>query len=307
VSPRPDRVLLVFLDGLGIGGADAEINPLVRARLPTLRALFDGKIPVFDPLGEPRAVRYGRGWVAADATLGVPGRPQSGTGQTALLTGENAPALFGRHFGPWVPTGLRELLARRNLLSRAAGAALRASFANAYPAGPHSRSSIGRRPAAPPLAAAAAGVLVRHEEALREGRAVASSITHESWQRHLPGIPAVTAAHAGATLARVSAEADLTLFAHYDTDLVGHRRDLAAAVAVLERVDGFLEGLLNALPAGTLLVIASDHGNVEDTSTGHTTNPVPVIASGPATEDVVRGVRSIADVTPVLLRLLNVD
>jgi phosphopentomutase len=117
----------------------------------------------------------------------------------------------------------------------------------------------------------------------------------------------VTAAEAGARLGRLCGEAELTLFAHYDTDLVGHRRDLAAAVPILERVDAFLGGLLDHLPPDALLAIASDHGNVEDVRVGHTENPVPLIAVGPGAAEFVRGCTSIADVSPRLLNLLNVE
>ncbi|HEX6068185.1 MAG TPA: alkaline phosphatase family protein, partial [Longimicrobiaceae bacterium] len=119
--------------------------------------------------------------------------------------------------------------------------------------------------------------------------------------------PAITAAGAGATLAAVCSQVEITLFAHYDTDLVGHRRDVEAAVPVLERVDAFLGGLIEALPPDALLVIASDHGNIEDATTGHTLNPVPLIAVGPGAPELVRDVRSIADVTPRLLRFVNIE
>ena len=99
----------------------------------------------------------------------------------------------------------------------------------------------------------------------------------------------------------------MTLFAHYDTDHVGHRMDVDAAVTVLERIDAFLGGLLPALPKDTLLVIASDHGNVEDATTGHTLNPVPVIAVGPGSELLAGRVRAIADVAPAILHLLNIE
>lgn len=308
MTAAPGRILLVFLDGVGIGEADARTNPLVRARLPVIRSLLGGRAPVAGEMTSGSVGEHGpASWTAVDATLGVAGRPQSGTGQTALLTGENAPRHFGRHFGPWVPTGLRELLARRNLLTRAREGGRSATFANAYPAGYFESGRADRRPAAPPLAAHAAGVLERHEDALREGRAVASSITNEGWQRHLPDLPAITAAGAGATLAAVCSQVEITLFAHYDTDLVGHRRDVEAAVPVLERVDAFLGGLIEALPPDALLVIASDHGNIEDATTGHTLNPVPLIAVGPGAPELVRDVRSIADVTPRLLRFVNIE
>jgi len=306
VTPSANRVLLVFIDGMGIGTAEPGVNPWLGAQLPNFRELFGGRMPVLRDVPGNEAGDGAASWVAADATLGVAGLPQSGTGQTALLTGENAAREFGRHFGPWIPTVLRDLLAQRNLLSRAAAAGERVAFANAIPR-PSPPGEVPRRPGAVPLAAQLAGVLDRHLEALREGRAVASSITNERWRRHFPEVEEIAPEAAGERLSHISRQAELTLFAHYDTDYVGHRGDLSEAVAVLERVDRFLSGVLAGLPGDTLLVIASDHGNIEDASVGHTTNPVPVIAVGPGAEPLVRGVRSITDVAPALLRVLNVD
>ena len=53
-----------------------------------------------------------RGPEGLDATLGVPGLPQSGTGHVALLAGVNAPALHGRHQPHFPPVALRPLAAR---------------------------------------------------------------------------------------------------------------------------------------------------------------------------------------------------
>ena len=309
MSDRPARVLLVFLDGVGIGAEDPAANPFAVARLPRLRGLLGGRLPVREHLDGGYVEGAGAVLVAADATLGVPGRPQSGTGQTALLTGTNAPEAFGRHFGSWVPTGLREMLAAENLLSRAVRAGRSAAFANAYPVHRFGiEAFVGRRPAAPPLAAHAAGLLGRDRDELRAGRAVASSITNERWRSELRAdIPSVTAEEAGRNLARIAAEHELTLFAHYDTDAAGHLGEMAPAVAALERVDAFLGGIADALPGDALLLVASDHGNVEDVTTGHTLNPVPVIAAGRGREAVAGRVRDLTDVTPALLDLLGID
>ena len=80
-----------------------------------------------------------------------------------------------------------------------------------------------------------------------------------------------------------------------------------AAVAALERVDAFLGGLVDALPADALLVIASDHGNVEDV----TDRPHPKPRSRPRARARGRADRAapratITDVAPDLLRLLDV-
>jgi 2,3-bisphosphoglycerate-independent phosphoglycerate mutase len=206
-----------------------------------------------------------------------------------------------------VPTVLRDLLRRENLLRRAVDAGLDVAFANAYPAGYLGTSGRGRRrPAAPPIAAESAGVLNRDQSALAEGRAVASSIVNDGWRRHLgANVPEIAPEAAGRNLARIAGEARLTLFAHYDTDLIGHRSDLQQAVGALERVDRFLAGILPELASDTLLLIASDHGNVEDATTGHTLNPVPVIAIGPGRDFVADRVREITDVTPTILTLLG--
>lgn len=300
-SARPERALLLFVDGLGIGEPDPERNPFLRAEIPTIFELLGG-LPLSGEPGE------GRRWVAADARLGIDGLPQSGTGQTTLLTGINTPAILGRHFGPWVPTELRPLLAAENALTRVRDAGLTPAFANATPAAQGiSPDGRWRRPAAPPLAAHAAGLARRDDPELRARRAVASSITNEKWKRYVDStIPGISAPEAGEVLASISAEADLTLFAHYDLDFVGHRGSYESAVAAIERLDAFIAGLLAALDDATLVVIASDHGNVEDLAVEHTLNPVAVAAAGPGADRLLESVSEISDVAPAMLAQLGV-
>lgn len=299
------RVLVVFLDGVGIGEADEERNPFVRAGaggvIPTLLQLTGGNLPTLDA---PRPTAPAALALPLDATLGVDGTPQSGTGQAALLTGVNAAQRFGRHFGPWTPVSLRPLVEERSLLRRARDAGRKAVFANAYPRGwPGSDGS--RRVAGPPLAARGAGLLDRHEEALAEGRAVSSEIVNDGWRKHLghEGLPEITPEKAGANLAAIATEADLTLYAHYATDTAGHRGAMDGAVAALERVDRFLAGVMDGLGDDCTLVLASDHGNIEDVSTGHTRNPALGLVAGPGADGAGK-LGSITDVVPFVLGLL---
>ncbi len=274
----PQRLLLLFLDGVGIGEADPGVNPFFQARLPVLRGLFPGGLPSLD---RPRGSGPGARHFPVDATLGVEGLPQSGTGQVALLTGVNAPRVLGRHFGPWPPVRLRPLLEERNLFRRAMDSGARVIFANAYPEGyPASRDR--RRVAAPAWAADAAGLLTRDHRALARREAVASEIVNDGWRRvlGLTGVPRISPREAGETLARLTAQADLTFFAHYATDLAGHRGGMAGSVEALERVDAFLGGVLDGLPGDGELLLVSDHGNVEDVRGGHTRNPALGIRVG---------------------------
>lgn len=306
------RVLFVFLDGVGLGDDDPSRNAFAVARLPTLADLLEGRLATRStaPRATARATLIG-----LDASLGHDGLPQSGTGQSALLTGCNTVALHGRHFGPWVPTGLRRLVREQSVLARARDAGCDVAFANAYPEELVARALAGdegaRLPrflrAGPPLAALGAGVLTRGTTHLEAGDALTSEITNEAWRERLGRrtLPRISAADAGRNLARIAERHDLTLYAHYGTDYAGHERDLGAAVAALELVDGFLAGVLAGL-GDALLVVASDHGNLEDARVGHTRNPALGLFVGNGHAAGAEGVHGLADVTPGVLRALGV-
>lgn len=305
-----ERILLLFLDGVGIGPVDPAVNAWFAARLPTFDAVFGARPssaqPCVDGTNGRAAVR------PLDACLGTDGLPQSGTGQASLLTGRNAARDFGRHFGPWTPVALRPVVAEDNLLSVAARAGRTVAFANAYPEELIAAVGSARPPAplraATVIAALGAGVLTRHTPDLAAGRAVASEITNRGWREHLgrEEVPDIDAPTAGTRLAAIVREADLTLYAHYATDTAGHARDLESAVAALERVDGLLHGLLPAIQDDTLVVIASDHGNIEDARAGHTRNPALGAAVGPGAAEFLHPLRSISEVAPAILAALGV-
>ena len=301
------RFLLVFVDGVGLGAADPETNAFAAAPPPLCTEVLDGALIVerADVLHARRA-----SLVPLDAQLDTPGLPKSGTGQFSLFTGDNGAQRFGRHYGPWVPTALRTPLQNDNLLTRAQRAGQRVTFANAYPEELIEAAftdgefrALGPLRAGPPLVAAGAGVLVRHTAALQSGDAVSSEITNEGWREHLKRhhLPAVTAGEAGINLARIANAHDLTLFAHYNTDHVGHAQDLPRAIEAIHLVDAFLEGTLSALDNDILLVVVSDHGNLEDARTGHTKNAALGLVIGPGHEELAARLSSIMDVTPALL------
>ncbi|RMH22632.1 MAG: hypothetical protein D6701_01185 [Gemmatimonadetes bacterium] len=144
---------------------------------------------------------------------------------------------------------------------------------------------------------------------MRAGRAVASEIVVDGWRRHLGyDGPDVSPAEAGAALARISAEHDLTFYAHYHTDTAGHRGGMSGAVEALERVDAFLGGLLDHLDPAAALVLASDHGNIEDVRAGHTTHPALLLVARGAVRATGRTTPGdLTDVKPLLLELLGSD
>jgi phosphopentomutase len=78
-----------------------------------------------------------------------------------------------------------------------------------------------------------------------------------------------------------------------------------AALDALDRLDRFLRAVVAGLPAGASLVVASDHGNVEDLSTrNHTLALVPVLGFGPAAGRL-DAVRDLTGIAPLLLGLAH--
>jgi hypothetical protein len=301
-----ERVLVVFLDGVGLGEDDPEVNPFALADLPTLHGLLDGRRLVHANGGlSTRQASL----LPLDAQLGVPGLPQSGTGQTTILTGVNAPALLGRHYGPYPDQALRELLSNGSLFRQLLSAGKPAAFANAYPDRFLSRLGRGtERLSANTRAALLAGLKLRGPDDLKAGRAISSLLTNEYWREWGYDMPELSAAQAGGQLAGLAEDHALTYFEFWYTDVAGHRQDRDLSLSVLSLLDEFVGGILDAFPlAGSLLMIISDHGNLEDWSTPkHTHNPALSLLVGAGHERLAPRLRSLQDITPALKAILGV-
>ncbi len=300
------HVVVVFLDGVGLGSDDPQVNPLAAAHLPVLSGLLDGARLTANT---GRVATGVASLAPTDAGLGVPGRPQSATGQTALLTGLNAPQLLGGHYGPRPNAQLRRLLQGETLFTRALAAGRRVAFANAYPAAYFAAVARGKRlHGTIPYAVDAAGLPLRTADDLVAGRALSVDLTNAAWRNGLgyPDMPLLTPAEAGGVLARLAAEHDLVFFDNWATDMVGHQADFAAAVQLLEQCDAFLGGLLAALDLRqTLVAITSDHGNIEDsTQRNHTTYAVPTLLIGAGHRAAANRIADLTDVLPSLLHAL---
>lgn len=295
-------VLLLFLDGVGLGEEDPEHNPWVRARTPALRTLLGRPLAGRERIERDRVLL-----IPTDATLGVPGLPQSATGQTALLTGLNAPALIGRHVTAYPTAALRDLLAQWSLFARLTRAGRTVTLANAYTEEYHQAVAARRlRHAAFTSAAVSAGLRLRTIDDLRERRAVFHDLTNARPRQWGYDVPVLTPRASGADLARLAGFHDLTVFEFFLTDLVAHGRLPLGGVQIVELVDELLAGVLDALPDGTTLLVASDHGNLEDDRTPvHTLNPVPTLVIGPARPHFTQ-VAAITDIAPAIARALGV-
>jgi hypothetical protein len=245
-----------------------------------------------------------------DATLGVPGLPQSGTGQTALFTGINAAQVAGTHVFAFPTERLRKVIAEHSILKRASEKGLRATLANAYSDSYWSWVKEKRRGrhSATTLTNLAAGLPFRSFEDLRCGRAVYWDITHEiSRENFHADLEPISAQEAGRRLAFLGNEYHLVLYESFLPDLAGHRRLPTPPSWTLSRVDGMLDGLFEMRPPNATVVVCSDHGNLEENGfKGHTTNPVPLLVVGPGAQATAwERVSDITDVPRAILSWLD--
>ncbi len=298
------HVIVFFLDGVGLGEDNPETNPLAAAELPSLVRLLGGARPV---LTDGNTVHSQAAIKGLDARLGIPGLPQSGTGQVTILSGTNAAAYLGRHDGPYPNEELRQLLARENLFSTLLARGKSVAFANAYSDRFLERLGRGtQRLSANARAALEAGLKLRGPAELRAGRGVSALFTNEYFLQMGYDVPEIDVEQAGRHLVLLAEEHALTYFEFWYSDVVGHRKDRALALHLLAQVDAFVGSLLAHMDAdNTLLLLVSDHGNLEDLSTNkHTLNPALGILTGAGFNQIQAKLSSLADIKPAILSAL---
>lgn len=305
---RRRRVILLFLDGVGLGDDDATINPLAADAYPTLAALLEGRRPV---AATGRLSTAHAELIPTDANLGIPGRPQSATGQAAILTGINAPQRLGEHFGPRPDARVRAVLDEGGIFRRLKDAGRSACLCNAYPQRYFDAVQRGKRLlSAVPYAATLAGQELPTYDDLCAGRALSADFTGEGWRSELGyhDAPIYTPQAAGQLLWQLSQPYDFVFFEVWMTDVLGHARDRDGAVAFLARFDGFLAGLLGVADlTQTLIIVTSDHGNVEDCRHGkHTTNPALTLLLGAERRRYAAQIADLTDFVPVITTFLGV-
>jgi 2,3-bisphosphoglycerate-independent phosphoglycerate mutase len=280
---------MIFVDGLGIGPDDPATNPVNEDVCPHLVAAFRNHA------------------VAIDASLGVPGLPQSATGQTSLLTGINAQRAVGRHIEGFPGPELRTMIGKHSIFETLKQAKRPSTFANGYLARTIEDVTKARVKSVTTVASLSAFGDVRRAHLLETREAVSHDLTREALvPRGYTGeqLTPEEAAHDLVTIARQNA---FTLFEFFLTDRAGHAGDMAKAERVLVRLDRFVASVLAFSAHHQLLILlTSDHGNIEDLSVRtHTTHPVPFLASGPGEDAIRHGVRALDDITPTLVEYLT--
>lgn len=299
------HILLLFLDGVGIGKKDPYHNPFFNANLPAMQSFFGGRIPHLRDTHRENTVAS---VAPLNATLGLPDYPQSGTGQAALLTGINTARLIGKHFGPYLYSSLKPIVAEKNIFHRLQQNGRRCFFANSFPHQLFEYLATKNRSTAITHAWLASGGKLNDHRSLEEGRSLSADITNERWHKlGYPHIPIITPQNAGKRLVRLTEKYDFVIYEYFYTDHAGHSQSMKEAVDVLEILDTLIGGIIEWFDMKSmLLIITSDHGNIEDLSIkSHTRNPVPLIAYGKHHRRLTLNVKKITEVTPVIVKLME--
>lgn len=329
-------MILIFLDGVGIGRSD-EKNPFYVAGCRYL--------PFYEPLPQ---LPDGTPIKPIDTMLGVEGLPQSATGQTALFTGVNAPALLGKHWGSYPNQALRKIIKEKNILSQLRARGLEAGFINVYPfsaalfGGDHVEirddgsyhfshefpELYKRRISVTTCMMIANGLIPFGERDLMEGRAIYQEYSNHSINHHLEkmrtsgelagelarrgvkaavSLPEFTPEEAADILYNTSADFDFLIYEYFQTDIYAHRHSFEERVQLVRDLDCLIARLITQLdPHRDTFILTSDHGNIEDgTSLAHTLNPVPFIAWGRHAEQLRTGTQNLTQITPSIIKIIG--
>ncbi len=264
------KLLMFFVDGLGLGENDSS-NPAL--------GLLDGiaDIPfaaASAPAEFPEGILLG-----ADATGGIPGRPQSATGQAMIMCGVNTPEILGYNLTALPNEPLVKLINELGLMGALADGGVSVTASNLYtPEFFESREHRNRLPVSS-LTIRHSGAAFRFPEDYERGRALFADLTNRFLRERGYPIPLIAVKEAAQRMAGILEEADFVFHEYFATDSYAHKkryRDLARA---LSEINHFLRELRRLTdPEETAILLVSDHGNCEDSSSAdHNRNPVPVL------------------------------
>lgn len=293
---------MIFLDGFGLGDRE-EYNPYYSAHTRFLDEVMGGHL-MFADCGQV-ATKQAR-LIPTDACLGVPGLPQSATGQTTLWTGVNAARSLGRHLAAYPNAALREILKQSSLFRVLGEVGFRATFANAYrPEYFEAVRAKKSRWSTSSQAVMSGGQSFRTVDDLKEGRAVYHDFSNKMLIELGHQVDIISPEQAGLNLANLALNHDFTLYEYFITDRIGHRGDIQQGIEVLEVLDSFIGAAANVLNARDLLIVASDHGNFENMSIkGHTCNRVPTLLIGFNLPEKIP-ISSLVDIMPFIYQYMG--
>ncbi|TGL58039.1 metalloenzyme [Leptospira ognonensis] len=307
-------IFYVFLDGIGMGKYDLETNPFSK--------FAQG---IFSPLGGKPLKDANLPTLAGnlhvlptDAHLGVPGLPQSATGQTAIWTGINGAKLLGRHVSGFPTITLRKIIQKYSMLKVLAENHIAADFLNCFTA-PYLQHVVEK----PKLVSASTLVQLaslrplKNMDDLRNGRGLYMDLTHDILRQvakdFLPIDDPLLAPRdprdLGSSIFKMFEDYEVTIYEYFLTDKVGHAMDWDKAKLIIDNLEEFFYGILSTMDTEKdTLIVTSDHGNMEDLSQkNHTENVVPTFLYGKYADIFRDKIHSLSDIVPQIYNTFGLE
>jgi hypothetical protein len=295
---------MIFIDGVGIGKKDYENNPFFKFGFKTFSELF-GEIPHTD---KQKLRGENAFFFPVDALMDVPDIPLSGTGQTSIFCGVNAPKMIGKHFGPYPFSTLVPIIEEKNIFKEFLNRKKKVSFANAYPKVFFDYVNSGRRRlSVTTLSCILNGMRLNKISDLHKGNALSAEIDNrrlvERMNYKLKIIKPETAAN---RLLRIGSKNHFTLFEIFHTDHLGHGRNIEWLEYFTGVLDRFLYHVITNLTKDMTLVVCSDHGNFEDLSIKmHTLNQAIGVTAGKNAEHLSKRIKKLYDIKPAIMEMYD--
>lgn len=295
-KPVDKSVLLIFIDGLGVGDR-VDHNPLFA---------IEGLEPLanFRDIGSD--ISNGGTMIRTDPRLGVEGRPQSASGQTTILTGVNAPKILGYHKQGFPNEKLRKIIDEHSIFKQLNARGISDNvFANTYT--PRFFTETPRWKSATTCAVEAAGMQFRKLPDLLGRKALFHDFTNKSLIGKGFDVPEFSTGEAAKILAELAANHSFVLYEHFITDKIGHDQDFDRARIHLPLLAEFVQETVSRVDLEkTTVILTSDHGNIEDLSVrNHTLNDVPTIVWGRKREEAEPKIKDLSDIAPTILHILT--
>ncbi|NCQ17000.1 MAG: metalloenzyme [Ignavibacteria bacterium CG_4_8_14_3_um_filter_37_9] len=298
------HILLLFLDGVGIGKNDYDVNPFFKFGFKTFEKIF-GETPHL----ENQSLSNGKIFLSpVDALMGIKGLPQSGTGQTSIFCGVKAPQIINQHFGPFPYSTLIPIIRKENIFKYFFDKNEGVVFANAYPQIFFDYIDSGKkRLSVTTLSCNLNGMHLNGYDDVAAGNALTAEITNARWNTKLGyDLPVISPQHAAENLLNIACKNSFTAFEYFLTDHLGHGRYDEDTASTLNTLDEFLYTLFTQFDHETLsIILCSDHGNVEDLSVKtHTNNPALLITAGCKAKIISESISDLSDIKNAIIKNL---
>ncbi|MCK4890273.1 MAG: hypothetical protein KAS21_01175 [Candidatus Aminicenantes bacterium] len=309
------RFIFIFIDGVGIGKSNGN-NPFIAANPKILRLWDNSAVDLPNFTLKP-----------IDPLLGIDGTPQSATGQTTIFTGVNIPKLLSKHIGSFPNKIMRKVISEENLLVKLNNSGKKAKFINAYPHHSElfSNSNVNidkegnlifsdnfpdkfkKRISVTSSILISNNVKPFDTGDIKEKLSLYQDYSNKSLLKYGLDLPVFSPEDAAEVLYRTSGDFDLILYEFFQSDIYGHRKNIAEQIELISDLDLLLSTLISLMDRKKdTLLITSDHGNLEDNSSkAHTLNPVPLITWGRKNNELSENINDLSGITPAILNFLN--